>query len=595
MAESPLEHADGPLRVSISCGGQDQPALPLISVTVRHGFNTIPWARMVIADGDMSEQTLPISDGELFTPGSAIVVKAGYGEAEAPIFSGIVVRHGFAISGENDSRLIIECQSPACRMTLGRQTAHHLDQSDSAVLQALIGKAGLHADVASTSIIHPALVQYDCSDWDFMRARADALGLLVNVDGSTVRVQPPEVGAAAALTLSWGEDLMAFSADIDANSQWTDVQTQSWNPETQSMLQSASASSTRLYDQGDLDGSTLARTASPATLSLLSSAPQPKAVLDAWAKAVQVKAALARVRGQMRFQGSALAKPGALVELQGVGARFSGSVLLTAVEHEISNGHWYSQAEFGLDPQWHVQRPDVMAPPHGGLLPAVSGLQIGVVLRAGDDPQGQQRVLVQVPSAQAGSAGLWARVAQFQASQGFGSFFLPEVGDEVVLGYFNNDPGHPVVLGSLYSSSRKPPYELAAGNDTKAIVTRCGHRIEFNDADQRITVSTPGQRQLVLDDSDKSILVQDPSGNRVRLSRDGISIESPKDISINSSGSISLEAVNGIRVSSQADLRLSGLNVDATAQVAVTAKGGASAELSAAGQTTVKGAMVMIN
>jgi hypothetical protein len=75
----------------------------------------------------------------------------------------------------------------------------------------------------------------------------------------------------------------------------------------------------------------------------------------------------------------------------------------------------------------------------------------------------------------------------------------------------------------------------------------------------------------------------------------GISLTSPKDITVSAKGKISLDAVGAISITSTADILTAGLNVSSEAQVAFSAKGSATAELSAAGQTVVKGAMVMIN
>ena len=165
----------------------------------------------------------------------------------------------------------------------------------------------------------------------------------------------------------------------------------------------------------------------------------------------------------------------------------------------------------------------------------------------------------------------------------------------MVIGYLNNDPSNPVVLGSLYSSQLAPPYELTADNVTKAIVTRSDLKIEFDDEKKVITLITPGKNKLILSDDEKSILLQDQNGNKLELNENGILLDSPKDISITAKGKISVEAVGEIGISSKADISVEGLNVNHSANVGFVAKGSASAELSASGQTTVKGAMVMIN
>lgn len=595
MAQTPDTGTDGPLRVTLNCDGADQPELPLVAVTIRHALNAISWARVVIADGDMPSGKVPLSDGALFKPGATIIIKAGYGDDETELFQGVVVRHGFRISSDNHSRLDIECRHAATKMTLGRRSAHYIDQSDSAAIEALIQRAGLTADVKATTVTHKELVQHDCSDWDFMLARADAMGLVVQCMPDKLSVNPPAFDTAPVLQLTWGADLMAFAAEIDARQQWTAVQASSWSPAQQGLLQGASAAPQAGSAQGNLTGHTLATVASPSIYALQSCAPQTKDVLDAWAKAVQLKATLALICGHLTCQGSAKALPGTLLTLKGVGERFSGDVYLSAVEHEITAGNWLCHAEFGLQPDWHLQRADVQTPANAGLLPGIGGLHIGVVMKLDEDPEGEQRIQVQLPYLQVETPGIWARLAQAHASKGFGHFILPEIGDEVVLGFFNDDPGHPVILGSLYSSSRAPPYALAADNDIKAIVTRCKHRIEFDEKDKLITIETPAKNTLILNDKDKSVLIKDQNGNSIKLSSDGIALDSPKDIKLTAKGGITLTATTDIQLTSQADIKAKGLNIAAQAQVGFTGKGAATAELSASGQTTVKGALVMIN
>ncbi|MEX1827344.1 type VI secretion system tip protein VgrG [Luteibacter sp. CQ10] len=595
MAESPNAHEPGPIRLTVAAGGQKLASLPVVGVTVRRAINRIPWAEIVLSDGDMPTGSFALSDAATLVPGTALTINAGYGNDEATIFSGIVVRHGVKIDGRASSRLVLECRDEATKMTIGRNNANYLNQKDSDIISGLIGAHGLTASVTATDTSYDELVQFYCSDWDFMLARADANGLLVNVDAGTVNVTPPTVSGSAVLTVGWGTELIAFEADMDARSQYTAVQAVSWDPKQQAIVEGSSAAPATLNAQGNLTGSTLAEVASPATYVLQTSAVQPMAGLTDWAKATQQKAALARIRGRMSFVGSALAVPDSLIEVSGVGARFSGPVYVTAVEHTLGSGQWTTQVEFGMRPEWHVERDDVVAPLNGGLSPGVSGLQIGVVMQLDGDPLGEQRIQVKIPVMQAATPGVWARPLQFHASSGFGAFFMPEVGDEVLVGYLNGDPSSPVVLGSLYSSSRQPPYAIAAENDTKAIVTRCLHRIEFNEKDKVITVITPGNNQVVLDDTKQSITVLDQHNNSATFSSAGIALDSKSDIKLTATGNVTITAKGSINVNATADLKVTGMNVTCEAQAAFTGKGSASAELSAAGTTTVKGAMVLIN
>jgi Rhs element Vgr protein len=424
--------------------------------------------------------------------------------------------------------------------------------------------------------------------------------LLVIVEDGKVKVCAPPAGEPPALKVTYGADLVEFQADVDARSQLKSVQAAAWNPKSQSMIIETAAPAS-LHEQGNLESGRLAQVIDLAQYRLQTATPLDHAALAAWGKAQQVKAGLARVRGRMKFQGSAAAHVGALIEVAGVGARYNGHAFMGAVEHEIADGNWFTVAEIGLAPEWFCERSDVAAPPAAGWVPGSEGLQIGVVVALDGDPAGEQRVQIKLPVLGTAADGadnaprVWARLAQLHASGGFGGFFVPEIGDEVIVGFFNHDPTHPVVLGSLYSSNHKPAYALEAENDIKAIVTRCLSRIEFNEKDKVITIVTPQQNRAVLSDKQQSILLQDQNGNKVELNPQGITIDTPRDLKISAKGTITVEAVGAISVSSTANAQIHGLNVACEADVGFSAKGSATAELSAAGQTTVRGAMVMIN
>jgi Rhs element Vgr protein len=596
MATSPAIDGGGLVRLSVLCDGTALPGtVQVVSVVVRKAVNRIPVAEIVVLDGDMPQQAFPVSDAAYFKPGAAIKINAGYETSESTIFEGIVVRHGIKITGDNYSRLVVECRDKAVAMTVGRKNANFVDSKDSDIITKLIGNSsGLTADVSATNTQYKELVQYYCTDWDFMLSRAEANGMLVIVDAAKVSVAAPATSGAATLKLTYGFDLMEFHADIDARMQLASVQGVSWDLAQQAIVQQQ-AKPQSLKDQGDLDSATLAKVLGLSEFRLQTPVPLDSTALKSWVDGQQIKASLARIQGRMKFQGSDLAKAGTTIELDGVGQHFSGTVFVTAVGHTLCDGNWITEAEFGLPPAWFAENRDLVAPAASGLLPGIEGLHIGVVKKLDADPEGQYKVQVSIPVLQAETDGVWARLAKFYASDGIGAFFIPEIGDEVVLGYLNNDPSNPVVLGSLYSSKRKAPYELTADNFKKAIVTKSKLKLEFDDDKKIVTIITPANNQIVISDDGKSILLQDQTNNQVKLSESGITLDSPKDISITAKGKISISATGNVEVNAQADIKASATNITHTANAGFTAKGNASAELSASGQTTVKGAMVAIN
>jgi Rhs element Vgr protein len=440
------------------------------------------------------------------------------------------------------------------------------------------------------------LVQYYCTDWDFLLSRAEVNGLLVIVEEAKVTVKAPVISSSPQLKVTYGTDLLDFSANIDARTQFSGVTGVSWDIKSQAVQQQEATPKT-LNAQGDIDASTLASVIGLSSFRLQTPASIESTALKSWVDAQQIKSGLARIQGRMSFQGSAKAKVGELIELEGVGNRFKGKVFVSSVTHTVDEGNWVTEVEFGMPSNWFADNRDLVAPSASGLLPGIEGLHIGKVMKLDEDPDGQLKIQVSTPVMQAETDGVWARLAHLYASDGFGAFFIPEIGDEVVLGYLNNDPSNPVILGSLYSSTRKLPlpsavsdassYALTADNFKKALVTKSKLTLEFDDDKKVITIVTPGKNTIVIDDDDKSILLQDQNKNKIKLSSDGIALDSPKDIVISAKGKISISATGDISMDSKA-------NISETATVGFSAKC-ANAEISASGVTVVKGSMVKIN
>ena len=401
MPVSPQIDSEGVLRLTVQSNGtQLADTVRVISVRIRRGVNEVPSARLEIDDGDVAGNGWQVSDSADLVPGTLIRIGAGYGNAELPLFEGIVVKVGIQVSGDNCSRLIVECRDKVVRMTVGRKNANYADQTDGDVISALASAHGLTAAVDATAVTHRELVQYYCTDWDFMVSRAEVNGLLVIADDGKLSVKAPDVSSEPVLAVTYGSDLIEFQAEIDARSQWTEVQAVAWSAEEQAVLQRTAAPAT-LNAQGNLTSAALAGVLGLPQLRLQTSAPLEAGDLTGWSHAQQVKAGLARIRGRMKFQGHASARPGVSIKLDGVGQRYNGNVFVGAVTHDIVDGNWITEVEFGLAPAWFAERRDLVAPPASGWLPGVEGLHLAKVLKSDGDPAGLHRIQIELPLLQA--------------------------------------------------------------------------------------------------------------------------------------------------------------------------------------------------
>jgi Rhs element Vgr protein len=596
MADNPGDNAARLVTFKVySDGTQIKDDYEFKSISVTKEINRIGSATLEILAGNMPDRDFPLSNTDTFKPGKSIKIDAGYESEDETIYEGIIISHGLRLSSGGDSLMIIECRDFAIKATAGRKNAVYEKKKDSDVISTVLGNySDLTSSVDATTYQYEELIQYYCTDWDFILSRADINGLVVISDDKNLSVKKPAVTEAAVIKVTYGENLIDFDGEVDAEDQYNAVQACGWDQTTQAIITS-DGSAPSLNAQGNLSQTDLSGVLNLDKFILQSGINVESSVLKNWADALLLKYGLARFRGSLTFQGNSKAKPGCIVEVDGLGDRFNGNTYVGSVTHNISNGDWKTTVGLGIDAEFISQNENLVSPSASGLLPGIEGLQIGKVSKLDGDPAGENRIQVKIPILNSDTDTVWARMSQFYASNQFGSFFVPEIDDEVILGFFNNDPRHPVILGSLYSSKLPPPYELAAENNTKAIVTRTKMTIEFDEDKKVITIKTPGENQIVISDDAKSIKLSDQNKNVIEMNADGITIDSCKDVIIKAKANIKLTATSNIETKSTADTKIKGLNITGTADVGMTMKGSATAEFSASGQTTIKGAIVMIN
>ncbi|MEZ4671033.1 MAG: phage baseplate assembly protein V [Anaerolineae bacterium] len=151
------------------------------------------------------------------------------------------------------------------------------------------------------------------------------------------------------------------------------------------------------------------------------------------------------------------------------------------------------------------------------------------------DPDALARVKVLVASVS--SAALWARTATPMAGKQRGTWFVPEVDDEVLVAFEGGDPRRPYVVGSLWNSTATPPETMDNDNSRKSIVTRSGARIMVEETNKStvMVLQTPAGQQVVLEDAGApSVTIKDANGNTIVLNSSGITV--------NSSGAVKVQA-----------------------------------------------------
>lgn len=590
----------GLVTYSIRVSGQAIPSDWLVlSLFVEKKVNHISTARIIIQDGEPNTGKFPISSSSVFVPGNDIVIEAGYDSANKQIFKGVITSQSVLINSDFiNSAVQVECRDAAIKMTVGRKCLTFSQKKDSDIISSIIGNyPGISAEVTATETAWPAQVQYYVTDWDFILARAEANGMIITMANGRLKVGKPDASTGSVLAVGYGNGIYEFNADLNAVTQLGLVKASAWDYKNQALV--SGQASNNVAGPGSLSSKKLSGVAGPAQYGLQTTAPLENADLSNWSAAQLIKSEYSKIQGVVKLSGSNIPETGNYITLDGVGVIFSGDHLVSGIVHTISDGNWFTEVSIGLSPVWFIQEPDVMSPPASGLLPGARGLINGTVKKIFDDPESQYRILVDVPVFDAGGAGIWARLSNFYSTSGAGAFFLPEVGDEVVLGFLNEDPRYPVILGSMYSGTKIKPFtglDPNEKNQLKGIVSKSGIYIEFDDVDKILTICTPDKNTMVFSDKDKQISIKDDNGNSMLMSSDGITIRSPNNINIQADKKVTIQGTQGISIQSSAgDVETSGVNIKETANAQYSADGGATSKLTSGAEITIKSAMVMIN
>jgi len=171
-----------------------------------------------------------------------------------------------------------------------------------------------------------------------------------------------------------------------------------------------------------------------------------------------------------------------------------------------------------------------------------------------NDPDALGRVKLRYPWSTDGSESSWVRVSTIMAGHEQGFYFMPEVEQEVLVVFVNNDVEYPIVIGTLWNQSYQPPGNTEnQENDIKMIQSRMGHKIVFNDnegGEGKLEISSKSGHKILLDDNG-SIVIEDSAGSSIEFDANSSAIK------IKSSMDVSIEAVN-INIKASGQLTLEG-------------------------------------
>jgi phage protein D/phage baseplate assembly protein gpV len=230
------------------------------------------------------------------------------------------------------------------------------------------------------------------------------------------------------------------------------------------------------------------------------------------------------IEGLYEGSGSCIGMPelraGDLVEIRGVGERFSGFYRLSKVTHRLGVGGYTTSFEVT---QKHANsllkslRSKIDETRSPNRQQAASGLMVGIV-ENNVDPKGLGRVQVSIPLLSDVNLSAYARMATAMAGANTGTYFLPDLKDEVLVAFVNGNVDEPVILGGLWNGDKRPPEINADGlNAKKTIRFQSGIAIDVQEKPTPTVTLTDGKgSKLVMDAGTGDITIQAKGNVNIR-------------------------------------------------------------------------------
>ncbi len=502
--------------------------------------------------------------------GHTVEISPPSGMIEAPLVKGEIT----TITGDYDAigqRLHIRGYDVSHRLHRGRRTRTFVNVTDSDICRRVASDAGIDlGKIDASETTHEHVSQANQSDWDFLRARARAIGFLLNVDDGKLNFTKPIDSATAPdegnlletvqYKLVFGSDLLEYRPRLSSAEQVTQVEVRGWDRENKRELVGQATAGTKTAQLTDTTPGSLAQTFGSPTFVQADHPGTSSDEVDAAATAVaeHIGSAFAEAEGVSRGNGDLRA--GTAVSISGVADAFCGRFVLTHTRHVFAEGGYRTHFEINGHQRRSLLGLVSLASTGGATNGKVGSNRVyGVVtavVTGNDDPVAQGRVKIKMPWLSGDYESNWAPVVQAGAGPNSGSVYLPEVGDEVLVCFENGDVSHPYVIGGLYNGQDKPNLGDGLFDNGKVkrrgFVSRKGHRLVFFDAD--------GDSGIALISSDNKLRIAlKESGDELHVyGETKVVIESAQEIDIKSKGTLSLEAQGKLTIKSNAAVDIDG-------------------------------------
>lgn len=546
----------------------------LREVSVESSLHLPDVATVVFRDPEVK-----LIDDDTFKLGAKLSIDVKVHDTQGHLFDGEIVEIEPRFS-QHDQFLVIRAFDRLHRLSRGTFSRSFQNVSDMDLVRKIAAEVGLQAKVGPASFVHEYVFQNNQTNLAFLRGRAAALGYVLYVNGTTLHCEPPKPEGEAT-TLTWGENLVEFVPRLSSLSASAKTQARGWDPKTKrAVLGQAGAAqgAPKVGESRTLENAAESFEMKPEH-TRVGRVVRDQGVADAFAQADANRRAERLIEASGVCGGHPGITAGVPVKIEKVGSRFGGVYYVSSATHSYRADRGFT-TEFVVSGQSPGGLATSLGAGHQDGAQQV-GFAIGLVTN-NQDPQHWGRVKVMYPGLTEEHESDWARVVSVGGGNARGVQYLPEVDDEVLVGFELGDIHHPYVLGGLWNGQDAPPksdQEIVKNGkvNQRLIRSRSGHLIILDDTDGQPFVELRSSTGHVLRLDDKGggahILIQDKAGNTVKLdtTANTLSVQVKGDVRIDANGNVDLKALASIKaqapsieLNGSANVKISGGVVEVT-------------------------------
>jgi uncharacterized protein involved in type VI secretion and phage assembly len=545
------------------------------------------------------DQDRPWRHDALLPIGQRIRIGFESSSTSAPEFD--QTHKGYVISGEitaiesqfnSDSQapIVIRGYDTSHYLHRGRQIRSFQNMTDSDIVRKIVAEVGIEiGQIDDSGAPHDYVFQENQTNMEFLQQRSARLGFELFVQDNQLYFRKP--GATETLKLKWLRDLHSFRVRVTSAEQVDRVEVRGWDYKRKQQISSDDAKTQRLdhllteTEQGlGTRSPRQFRNHQTAEMVVVDQPVFSPDEASAIAHAIYNELAGEFVQADAKGEGDPRIRPGRLVELENMG-KYAGKYYLTETRHLYAHGRYTS--EFSVRGLRGGNLLELLSSrPH--LKPGQTFL-VGIVTN-NRDPDNLSRVRVRFPTLNPlvnGSAheSNWARVVSLGAGKQRGMDWLPEINDEVLVGFEHGDIHRPYVMGSVWNGKDTPPEPIDQSVDSsgkvrlRTLKTRTGHQLQFVEEAQQMTkagveLKTAAGHHLQINDTDRCIEIKTVGGHQIRLDDSGSCIEIrsaaghifklddvARNVSVRSTGSLDLQATTNISIQAVGSVSLRGSTI----------------------------------